>query len=258
MTHIVRCDVLCFCFETRCYLWMRCVVFQMEGIIERMQDECTGVPVRTVKSFMSKVPSVFTGQTPIVISPSFCLCSWSTPGPPSPSPRTPSSFLPKAQHQTILCTCVSKQYCHLFFVAFALSATSSCCEPLWTDSLDSPDAVECMAPINSARLCAEGPTRDSLTLSPSTVLFGPTEEAQEYRLLLGLCFCLMRVACTRLQQMMSVLTCLWAAEEGIGRDGWGGWGGWGGGEIIMQGNSELCLCRISRWPLVSITKGSGF
>ncbi|KAL8624384.1 hypothetical protein ACOMHN_012784 [Nucella lapillus] len=34
---------------------------KMEGIIERMQDECTGVPVRTVKSFMSKVPSVFTG-----------------------------------------------------------------------------------------------------------------------------------------------------------------------------------------------------
>ncbi|CAG5115242.1 unnamed protein product, partial [Candidula unifasciata] len=35
---------------------------KMETIIERMQDESTGVPVRTVKSFMSKVPSVFTGQ----------------------------------------------------------------------------------------------------------------------------------------------------------------------------------------------------
>ncbi|KAL8572004.1 hypothetical protein ACOMHN_057687 [Nucella lapillus] len=34
---------------------------KMEGIIERMQYERTGVPVRTVKSFMSKVPSVFTG-----------------------------------------------------------------------------------------------------------------------------------------------------------------------------------------------------
>ena len=122
-----------------------------------------------------------------------------------PLPRTRSSFFPKAQHQTILCTCVSKQYCHLFLSATS-SPSSSCCEPLWTDSLDSPDAVVCMAPINSARLCAEGPTRDSL--SPSTVLFGPTEEAQEYRLLLGLYFCLMRVACTRLQQMMSVLTCL--------------------------------------------------
>ncbi|VDI20539.1 regulator of G-protein signaling [Mytilus galloprovincialis] len=33
----------------------------METIVEKMQDEQTGVPVRTVKSFMSKVPSVFTG-----------------------------------------------------------------------------------------------------------------------------------------------------------------------------------------------------
>lgn len=34
---------------------------QMESIIERMQSEGTGVTVRTVKGFMSKVPSVFTG-----------------------------------------------------------------------------------------------------------------------------------------------------------------------------------------------------
>lgn len=34
----------------------------MENVIERMQDEQTGVPVRTVKSFMSKIPSVFTGS----------------------------------------------------------------------------------------------------------------------------------------------------------------------------------------------------
>ncbi|CAG2164641.1 unnamed protein product [Oppiella nova] len=34
---------------------------KMEQIIERMQDEQLGVPVRTVKSFMSKIPSVFTG-----------------------------------------------------------------------------------------------------------------------------------------------------------------------------------------------------
>lgn len=33
----------------------------MEAIIERMQAEGTGVSVRTVKGFMSKVPSVFTG-----------------------------------------------------------------------------------------------------------------------------------------------------------------------------------------------------
>nr|CAD7570692.1 unnamed protein product [Timema californicum] len=34
---------------------------KMEQIIEKMQDEATGVPVKTVKSFMSKIPSVFTG-----------------------------------------------------------------------------------------------------------------------------------------------------------------------------------------------------
>ena len=39
---------------------------QMEAIIERMQDEQTGVPVRTVKSFMSKIPSVFTGGSPYI------------------------------------------------------------------------------------------------------------------------------------------------------------------------------------------------
>lgn len=38
------------------------VYAKMEAIIERMQDENTGVPVRTVKSFMSKIPSVFTGS----------------------------------------------------------------------------------------------------------------------------------------------------------------------------------------------------
>ncbi|XP_019869455.2 regulator of G-protein signaling 7 [Aethina tumida] len=35
---------------------------KMEKIVEKMQDETTGVPVRTVKSFMSKIPSVFTGS----------------------------------------------------------------------------------------------------------------------------------------------------------------------------------------------------
>ncbi|CAH2064884.1 unnamed protein product, partial [Iphiclides podalirius] len=35
---------------------------KMESIVEKMQDENTGVPVRTVKSFMSKIPSVFTGS----------------------------------------------------------------------------------------------------------------------------------------------------------------------------------------------------
>uniref|UniRef100_A0A8D8U5U1 Regulator of G-protein signaling 7 n=2 Tax=Cacopsylla melanoneura TaxID=428564 RepID=A0A8D8U5U1_9HEMI len=35
---------------------------KMEAIIDKMQNETTGVPVRTVKSFLSKIPSVFTGQ----------------------------------------------------------------------------------------------------------------------------------------------------------------------------------------------------
>lgn len=34
----------------------------MEAIIEKMQGETGGVSVRTVKAFMSKVPSVFTGS----------------------------------------------------------------------------------------------------------------------------------------------------------------------------------------------------
>ncbi|XP_017771922.1 PREDICTED: regulator of G-protein signaling 7 isoform X2 [Nicrophorus vespilloides] len=35
---------------------------KMEKIVEKMQDETIGVPVRTVKSFMTKIPSVFTGS----------------------------------------------------------------------------------------------------------------------------------------------------------------------------------------------------
>ncbi|XP_042910023.1 regulator of G-protein signaling 7 isoform X2 [Parasteatoda tepidariorum] len=34
----------------------------MERIVEKMQDEQNGVPVKTVKSFMTKIPSVFTGS----------------------------------------------------------------------------------------------------------------------------------------------------------------------------------------------------
>lgn len=36
--------------------------FQMESIVEKMQGENGGVCVRTIKAFMSKVPSVFTGS----------------------------------------------------------------------------------------------------------------------------------------------------------------------------------------------------
>lgn len=39
------------------------VVFhKLEAILEKMQDEKIGVPIRTVKTFMTKIPSVFTGQ----------------------------------------------------------------------------------------------------------------------------------------------------------------------------------------------------
>lgn len=34
----------------------------MEDIIARMQDEKNGIPIRTVKSFLSKIPSVFSGE----------------------------------------------------------------------------------------------------------------------------------------------------------------------------------------------------
>lgn len=33
----------------------------MESIVEKMQEEGNGVTVRTVKAFMTKIPSVFTG-----------------------------------------------------------------------------------------------------------------------------------------------------------------------------------------------------
>ena len=42
------------------YVWL--ILLQMEQIVEKMQDEVSGVPVKTVKSFMSKIPSVFTGE----------------------------------------------------------------------------------------------------------------------------------------------------------------------------------------------------
>ncbi len=34
---------------------------KIEFIIEKMQEDSSGVPIKTVKSFMSKIPSVFTG-----------------------------------------------------------------------------------------------------------------------------------------------------------------------------------------------------
>ena len=37
-----------------------------------MQDEKSGVPIRTVKSFMSKIPSVFTGDRNIMLVKIMC------------------------------------------------------------------------------------------------------------------------------------------------------------------------------------------
>lgn len=39
-----------------------CLPLQIEDIITRIQDETEGVPIRTVKSFMTKIPSVVTGK----------------------------------------------------------------------------------------------------------------------------------------------------------------------------------------------------
>ncbi|XP_055768137.1 regulator of G-protein signaling 7-like [Salvelinus fontinalis] len=35
---------------------------KMEDVMAHMQDEKNGIPVRTVKSFLSKIPSVFSGS----------------------------------------------------------------------------------------------------------------------------------------------------------------------------------------------------
>ena len=52
--------VVVFVYKFVC-LYLMCFSFQMEKIIHMLQDEKNGVPIRTVKSFMSRIPSVFTG-----------------------------------------------------------------------------------------------------------------------------------------------------------------------------------------------------
>jgi regulator of G-protein signaling len=37
-------------------------LLKMEQMIEKMQEDSLGIPIRTVKSFMSKIPSVFIGS----------------------------------------------------------------------------------------------------------------------------------------------------------------------------------------------------
>ncbi|XP_060165632.1 regulator of G-protein signaling 7 isoform X8 [Globicephala melas] len=43
-------------------LSQHCLTIRMEDVIARMQDEKNGIPIRTVKSFLSKIPSVFSGS----------------------------------------------------------------------------------------------------------------------------------------------------------------------------------------------------
>lgn len=73
-------------------------LLQMEEVIARMQDEKNGIPIRTVKSFLTKIPSVFSGKASVaalLLSPSSVLADsflWngartcmacSTPAPPA-------------------------------------------------------------------------------------------------------------------------------------------------------------------------------
>ena len=75
----------------------------MEKLIHQMQDEKSGVPIRTVKSFMSKIPSVFTG---VEIADEFAMSSYKMFGSisvsgqlctyPSPNPTvTPTYYYNK-------------------------------------------------------------------------------------------------------------------------------------------------------------------
>ena len=52
----------------------------MEKLINQMQDEKAGVPIRTVKSFMSKIPSVFTGEIILNITLHFDMAVLSSVG----------------------------------------------------------------------------------------------------------------------------------------------------------------------------------
>lgn len=60
-----ECHLLLSCLRLPC-LFEPCVLcdfLQIEDIVTLIQDETEGVPIRTVKSFMTKIPSVVTGKT---------------------------------------------------------------------------------------------------------------------------------------------------------------------------------------------------
>jgi len=59
---IVYKKVILFCIFSIGVIGTQTSYFQMEQLMDRMQDENTGIPVRTVNKFRAKVPSVFTGN----------------------------------------------------------------------------------------------------------------------------------------------------------------------------------------------------
>lgn len=74
-----------------------CVV-QMEEVIARMQDEKNGIPIRTVKSFLTKIPSVFSGKSFIPL----CCCAFLPLFSPLPLPLNLPLHPPSAQQAITL------------------------------------------------------------------------------------------------------------------------------------------------------------
>lgn len=101
----------------------RCAI-QMEELIARMQEEKNGIPIRTVKSFLTKIPSVFSGKT-------FLLCPMEN-GKPHPS----AEIYWSCQFCLVFCLCtttvpkrqeaVQPQYfCLFFFFGYSWSNITS-------------------------------------------------------------------------------------------------------------------------------------
>lgn len=63
--------------------FLSCPLPQIEEIVTLIQDETEGVPIRTVKSFRTKIPSVVTGKTPPPPLP-FSLLLYPAAGPDRP------------------------------------------------------------------------------------------------------------------------------------------------------------------------------
>lgn len=50
------------CFSLSVFVLLACRPLQIEDVVTLIQDETEGVAIRTVKSFMTKIPSVVTGK----------------------------------------------------------------------------------------------------------------------------------------------------------------------------------------------------